>query len=368
MRVLLIHRVHRSAPGVRGIYQKMAGIRKAFQSNDCQTDEICPGEGGVFLNGALYKAYGLLGEDEVFKRAEELAQTTNYDLYYVRFSPISWHLYPSLRAIASMQKQACVLLEFANFPFEYELNWFRKIFYNLLFKRRESKWKEVADFALHLGQEESIWQIPTIPFENGIDVDNQVIKKSIRGSDKEVRLLYVGKLWKWNALDRLMSSMARFNVVNEKKFFLQIVGDGPQLESLMALSSQLNLGDYVEFQPPVHNAGLDILFDRSDLGVGTLQHSSRKLPYAANLKHRNYAARGLPFFSDVPDFGFDTCKHGLLTLDAQSWELDEVWTWYESNIRNQEAEVSQYLNLYAQKHFDWELIIGRVMKKLNPKQ
>lgn len=52
----------------------------------------------------------------------------------------------------------------------------------------------------------------------------------------------------------------------------------------------------------LYGPDLDLLFDRSDIGIGSLGRHRSNITYIKTLKNREYAARGIPFvYSEIDD-------------------------------------------------------------------
>lgn len=364
MKVLIVHRVNKDKASVKGIYQKLAGIREGFKSNGWQADEICPGTDGIYFNGILTSENGLFGEDQVFREATKLGDLETYDWIYLRFAPLSFWLYRSLMHLKKRCPNVTIIMEFANYPFEYELPFIKKTIFRLLFKPRLHYLKELVDYALHLGAETSVLGIPAIRFDNGFDAKS-VRPKHDKALNANVNLLYVGALWPWQGLEELILKIREESQKSDVGWKLTIVGDGPHKKTLEEFIRSKNMQDTVEMMAPAHGPALDEIFDVAHFGVGTLQNTQRKLPYAANLKHRHYAARGLPFFCDVPDPGFSTCEKGYFQFKTGNVNLKDLVDWLKASSEKDLADTSAYLVQFAANHFDWKAIIGNVIENVN---
>jgi glycosyltransferase involved in cell wall biosynthesis len=84
-------------------------------------------------------------------------------------------------------------------------------------------------------------QIPVEVIHHGVDLERFV--PSDRRTDGVPALVSVGRLVEKKAFDDLLRALARV----DQPFSLQIYGDGPLHDELMALRDELGLGDRVEF-------------------------------------------------------------------------------------------------------------------------
>ncbi len=67
--------------------------------------------------------------------------------------------------------------------------------------------------------------------------------------DKNSRFVTVGRLVKGKGIDRLLTVLSRFDM----PFVFDIIGDGPEKESLLALAKTLNMSEKVQFHGALEN-------------------------------------------------------------------------------------------------------------------
>ena len=362
MRVLIVHRVDRAKASVTGIGEKIADIKKGFIKIGWQVDELCPFAGSIAMNGEKIGSGILFFGDEVFKHLSDICIKVKYDVVYIRFAPLSFHLYAGLEKLRRHFKGK-VLMEFPNYPFQYEYGFAKNLAYQLFLHHKWSRLNDLVDYALHLGPEKEIFGIPTIKFDNGFHTERVNLRKPAQSNQKVCTLLFVGSLWKWQGLENLFEALRKDKQRDVIRWRVIIIGQGPQKDSLMKKAKELQLDDVVTFLNPIHGNDLDDVFDKANVGIGTLQNAQRKLGYAANLKHRHYASRGLPFFYNVPDLGFDACTAGHLQMSLGEIDLDKLAIWFESNNESM-AQTSLYLRTYAKEHFAWDQILAKVLEQI----
>jgi glycosyltransferase involved in cell wall biosynthesis len=114
---------------------------------------------------------------------------------------------------------------------------------------------------------------PVYPVSCGIDLnrfrpDPQIDRKACRerhglGPDRKL-FLFVGRVDAEKKLDVLLRAMA---LVKDKTVQLAVAGRGAALEELLALATELNLGDRVRFIGYISNEELHVLLNSADIFV-----------------------------------------------------------------------------------------------------
>lgn len=95
------------------------------------------------------------------------------------------------------------------------------------------------------------------------DVPNQPPQPRTNG---QIRVLWVGRMLKWKRVDLLLNAVAR--ICHERTFGrLDVVGTGPDMPALVALSERLKLGDKCAFHPPVSPDRVRELMRQADIFV-----------------------------------------------------------------------------------------------------
>ena len=81
--------------------------------------------------------------------------------------------------------------------------------------------------------------------ENGVDLSIWQRKQPTRERDSSVRLIFVGRLIDWKALDIVLEALRRAN--QQITASLEIIGDGPMRQAWQDLAERTELGSMVKF-------------------------------------------------------------------------------------------------------------------------
>jgi glycosyltransferase involved in cell wall biosynthesis len=118
----------------------------------------------------------------------------------------------------------------------------------------------------------------------------------------EINLLSVATVQMWHGLDRVIVGMAAEPDVDN--VHLHVVGDGPAVAGLRALSEEAALSTRVHFHGRVRPDALQPWYRRTHVAVGCLAAHRKGLSEVAALKHREYALSGLPMILGGLDTDF----------------------------------------------------------------
>lgn len=127
-------------------------------------------------------------------------------------------------------------------------------------------------------------RIEIIP--NGIDLADFPAPAPVQAKDRqELTLGFVGFMRSWHGLDKVVRALATWQ--GSPRLHLQLVGGGPALPELEALTSELNLGDRVHFTGIVEPSQVPGLVAGFDIAL-----QPAAVAYASPLKVFEYMAAG----------------------------------------------------------------------------
>ena len=82
-----------------------------------------------------------------------------------------------------------------------------------------------------------------------------------------------------------------------------------------------NLHEYIIFHSALFGEELDDVFDRSDMGIGSLARHRSNIDKIKTLKNREYAARGIPFVYSETDDDFELMPY-IIKAPAEDSPVD----------------------------------------------
>lgn len=146
----------------------------------------------------------------------------------------------------------------------------------------------------------------TIRISNGIDFTSLKLKIDPHNED-ELHLIGVAEIHYWHGFDRVVAGLGKYykENISDCKVFFHIVGEFSgerERDEIFPLIEEYRLENYVILHGSLFGSELDQLFDKSDIGIGSLGRHRSNITFIKTLKNREYAARGIPFvYSEIDD-------------------------------------------------------------------
>ena len=215
-----------------------------------------------------------------------------------------------------------------------------------------------VDYMFHSGEEREIYGIPTLRLGNGITPSDY--EKSNIVSRSRIRMIAVGKWQYWHGLDRLLNGIHSYS--GERQVELKVLGDGPVINDLKQMSTDLGLENQVEFVGVQVGKALDDIFATATVGIGTLALHRKQVAYDSSLKHREYCARGLPFVASSPDIDFSKELGFVHYIPVNENEVDlEKLIDFVDRL---DQEVGQNMKNYAIENLAWSVKFKKALAHL----
>lgn len=360
-------------PGNRGILNKMEYQWAAFSELAGHVDLVCNSHRGPILNGKLAGKYPITGRgfDSLnhygffYYYVTRYAKTGDYDFLYIRYPLALPSFLAFLRQTRRANPQVKIILEVATFPYRRELQSAKQRILRTFDDLGRGQLKNHADAIVTFYGQEEIFGVPCFQLRNGVDVQRIRLRDPRRSHD-QLSMIAVGNLAERHGLDRVLRGIARYaNQPGAKKTTLHVVGDGPAMADLTALTTQLGIDDYVRFHGIKRGPELDAVFDEADIALDSLAIHRLHLPCSSSLKAREYCARGIPFVlaSDDPDFPADLpFVHRVPSNDAPL-DLPRLVKFY-AHVRQTAPAIHQEMRRYAEKYLTWEAKLEPVVHYL----
>ena len=216
----------------------------------------------------------------------------------------------------------------------------------------------VAHRIIQYGSESSYFLLgcrkKTVFMGNGVNVNFLPEKKEAHSiQNNKIVLIGVAHISKWHAFDRLIKGIASYKRTNHFiNVEFRVVGDGPEINFLKKLVSDLNLIENVLFTGRLTGKILDGNFDEANIAVSSLGLHRKHLSLASSLKSREYVSRGLPFIMNGSDPDFNSKLNFVKyeSYDDTPIDILELLIWYEKFIDENKKGA---LREYALTHLDF---------------
>ncbi len=375
IRALFLARVNRDQTGNLGVIRKCLGQVAAFRQLGLDMDLCWLCRDGLLRNASKVASFPpsfllrtpakafffLLAYHRLLRRSIDFSR---YQLVYIRYEMAHPAFLHTLRHIRRVAPQARIVLEIPTWPYALEAKgwWMRTA--ACLDRLAVPALPPLLDLVTCYGSPATvIFGRPALTLRNGIDparVSLRAPRPPEPSSASPLRLLGIGNWQFWHGIDRLLHGIARHRIrPGHHPVSLTLVGDGAVLQDWKALALHLGLADCVRFLPPMEGPALDGLFDRADLGVGTLAIHRKGVSLDSSLKHREYAARGIPFFLASQDPDFPQALPWVRRLPASEAAVDVAGLVDFHRSCLIPACRPDRIRDYACAHLDWEQQLRR---------
>lgn len=296
-----------------------------------------------------------------FKEIKRLFKGHTYDVVIVMHTALSFGLNDFCIYLKSQYPNTKCILEVQTYPYLYEYPLLKRALAWLAVPRNLTK---SCDAALHLGSESEVLNLPTIPSLNAINSE-EVTPKTIFASDRNhLKLILVANLWPWHNIASLINAIASYNSeISKFKVTLTIIGEGPEKENLIQISNILGSSTHIQFLGAKYDEELTSIFNNHDIAIGNIAVSLQQKGYCQSLKHRHYAARGIPFVFNTEDKSFITHSSCLYypnpTVDKKM--IEEIVSWYLAN-QNTLEQKGKDLRSFALISLTWKENVKQIIR------
>lgn len=290
---------------------------------------------------------------------ENIASQGNAIVYlrHAFLSPQVIRFYARLRRLPNVSR---VYLEVPTWPYDREPH---SRFYE---RALRPLMKYYVDRVVTFGPFDSIFGIPAIQITNGISVQGIPLKTS-RKQNSSIKIVVSASLNNWVGLDRLLYGMRRYLDCqsNPQNISVSVVGTGRKFERWRSLTRKLRLEKLVEFKGPLTGKELDSVFESADLALGNLANHRRGLHTNADLKNREYCARGIPFVISGGDAAFPSSFPFVCRITPDNSQLDiELVVLFIRRIREQHPDFHLQMRKYAETSLDWNVVLRPIVQDM----
>ncbi|MEG2928604.1 MAG: glycosyltransferase [Oscillospiraceae bacterium] len=301
------------------------------------------------------------------KGSRMICRSRDLDLAYIRrifCTPMHLKTLHMLRA-----KGVFLVEELPTYPYDGESANYKQLSYRVtavVDKLCRGGFKRYLDYFVTYSQDKTIFGVPTICLENAIDFDNIQFRPTVFPK-KEINLVGVSAMCPWHGYERVIKGLARYYERPRKiQVNLHLVGQGPEKAGWEELTAALGLERYVTFYGHKTGEELNAIFDKCQVGVGSLGFYKIGLTAGSPLKTREYAAMGKPFIYAMEDRSVAQVAGFCLKVDNcdAAINIETVVKFYDG-IRLEQG-LCERLNKFAVKNYSWETQMEKVLEAVVP--
>lgn len=271
----------------------------------------------------------------------------------------------TIRMVKKMRKAGiCVVMEIPTYPYDHEKPGSGRKLQRILDKYFRNSLAKYLCRIITFSDYTSIFGTPTIQISNGVDFSKIKSKQRINDTSRELHLIGVAEIHYWHGFDRLVQGLVNYYKENpDYKVFFHIVGNffgEREKNDILPLITTYHLESYIILHGAKHGEELDLLFEHSDMAIGSLARHRSGISNIKTLKNREYAARGLSFIYSEQDSDFEEMPYILKApADESPIDINKIIDFYKSieftppEIRNSILSLS------------WEAQMSKVIKVID---
>lgn len=277
-----------------GVSKKIDMMLREFDRfSDIEEIDLTPSECSIFRSLLAFLPFIDIKRD--YKKAYEHMQVHNPDYIYIRRTTADKGFLNFLRHIRETYPSCKIIIEIMSFPYDKE-EFFSAIYWLYYFKEslNRRKYKLYIDKFVTYSENTVIFGVDTIQTLNGIDV-GAVAPASCKNRSVGINLIAVAGMYRFHAYERLIYGLHDYNRKNgNRKIFIHLVGDGPELSKYKKITEKFQLEDQVIFYGKKYGKDLDEIYNDMDIAISSLGLFKLGVNRISSLKLNEYLAKGLP--------------------------------------------------------------------------
>ena len=339
MQVVIIAKIDKDVNSHIGVWKKLQGMVRAYVDKGHDVSLLHLQGGHAAINGSLRKGKFYQIPD---MKADEI---------WIRHFIFGFGFLRSITQYKSAYPDVSIYYDFPTYPYIHEFTGWKRVVTTLHASWLMPKLSKVITTFTGVNTLPSLNDRPYLRMSNKIHIDDYHLIPTIKDSTQStIHLLAVGVLWDWYGLDRVIASMQAYK--GNYAIKLHIMGKGPEEEALSYQMNSMPVKHQVIFYGWSDINDFPTKFDTNVIAVGTLAANRKNLEEVLSLKHREYAACGLPFFyaGRDPDFAEVNWVYNIKEQDDCVIDLNDLFEWYfRSNINGEQ------IRTWSKEHLSWTI-------------
>jgi glycosyltransferase involved in cell wall biosynthesis len=216
----------------------------------------------------------------------------------------------------------------------------------------EKKCARNIDCVAAISKEPLIWNCKTVSIDNAVNMEDVPIKAPRKGKGDDLVLISVAVEQPYHAYYRLINGIGRY-YENGGGRNIKLYMVGKYRDQTQQLVCSWKLQDHIFFVGEKSGRELDLLFDESDIAVGTFGKRGGS-EFGSSIKSKEYFARGIPFINGWREYAFDDdCPYVLrFPLDDTDIDIHKVLAFYDA--LRERSDVSVKMREFAEQNFTWD--------------
>jgi glycosyltransferase involved in cell wall biosynthesis len=371
------------------------GQEKAFRRNNFEVDVLYPDDQGAVIlneydgNKCLFKGSRMTYREKGivskmiyhyrvsmngsidFSDSFETIVKKRYDAIYLRFFLPGKDLVFFLKKLKRHSPSTLILLEYPTLNIRELFNrgFIPKVAY-FINRKKVKRLNQLADYIITLTKDKRLFGKPSIFMANGIDLE-QIHPVKTPELDGNIYLLGVASDCAfYHGFDKIIRGMSLYRQKGgQPAVNFRIVSNmlSNHLNELKKLATELKVEDWIEFHPTLSREELSAMYGKIHLGVGTLALHRINLMDNYSLKHREYAAFGLPFIMSRGDEHFEKSPFVYtIERDEEPVNIESLVDFY-LNLCDKDPNYPAAFRKSVENSISWEAQMRQVFEVITNK-
>lgn len=287
------------------------------------------------------------------------------DIYIRKLGPFDKSTEDFFVKLKKLNPKCRIVLELPTYPYDKEYLTLTNFPFYIYDKYNRKNVKKYVDRIATLTDDNEIFGIPTLKIRNGIDLSTMSVRKVNAHAHDTINCIAVACFAWWHGYDRFLEGLrGYYSNGGTRNIIFHMVGDGDEIPKYKKMVSEYSLQDHVIFYGTKTGKNLDDVYDKCSLGIASLGGYRKNLYKSAELKSREYMAKGIPFVcsTEIVDIDEDCGMYLKVSNNDSCIKVEEVITFYDSIYNNNlEEEVIKKYRLFAEKNYSMDIAMKEVI-------
>lgn len=232
-----------------------------------------------------------LRRNDIIKFVTKYIEKNKYDIIYLRY-----HFFDKvyLKLLKQARKNGLkVVIEAHSYPCidKNSIIMFPVYVQDKIWEKNVCKY---IDLTAAMCEFDELWKKPTVKICNAVDLDEINMHRPINHNLDEINLIMVAYESKVHGVDRILKGIDQYKKNGgKKKIIIHFVGT--YLDSTVSLAKNSEYSSNYIFYGKLTGQALDDVYNKADIGIGSLANHRVGSYTGSSLKTIEYMAKGLPF-------------------------------------------------------------------------
>lgn len=307
--------------------------------------------------------YGTIRSGELMKTCVQYLKKSevNYDLGFIRWHAVDNHFLMVVKQLDSKCNK--VLMDCHGYHLNYQGKTLKGKYIKYFTNRNAHKLPQYIDQCLVEFKGDSVFGIPALSIDTGIDVDKYQPHRYIGDLDA-VEMVSVANETSYHGYDRIIRGLAEYK--GNRDVHLHLVGK--MSDKTVQLVSELGVSDKVFLHGYQTGKALDDVYAKSNIGVGPLAPHRIGGKQGTGIKTKEYFAIGLPYFYAGQELLVPLDYPYVLRFDADDSPIDVSAVIKFHDKLKDDHNIQDNMRAFARENYSWLKIFSKAIEQMESRK